>query len=176
MLLHSMLTVVQDLLELSAPGAEVELIEAAELPRLQRRLLDHHRDMTGTLEAFSGESLRLRVLRVRQDERWMHRRVVLLAGDEAVEYGAIRIDLDALPASVRPAVEEAELPLGGLLTRAGIPLVSEARSFLRTSASTATEALGVEGPVFGRFARLLDGQGRTLADVVEILPHFQGRD
>ena len=39
-----MLTVVQDLLELTAPGAEVELVDAADLPEPQRSLLDHDRE------------------------------------------------------------------------------------------------------------------------------------
>jgi len=167
-----MISVVHDLLELGAPGTEVELVDAADLPDLQRRLLDHDRDMTGTLEEYVGQSLALRALKVRRSGTWLHRRVVLVAGDEPVEYGAIRIDLEALPAEVLPAVEAAELPLGGLLTRAGLDISSEARGFLRTSAPTAAEALGSNEPLFGRLARLQDGAGRTLADVVEILPPF----
>lgn len=171
-----MLTVVQDLLELGDTGDEVELVAAVDLPEPQRRLLDHDRDMTGTLEAFTGTRLTLRALQVRREARLIHRRVVLLAGTKPVEFGAIRIDLDALPPSVLPLIEAAELPLGGLLSRAGVRLASEARGFLRTNAPTATEALGAEGPLFGRLARLLDDAGRTLADVVEILPPFHDHD
>lgn len=171
-----MLAVVQDLLELDPVGAEVDLIAAVDLPEPQRRLLDHDRDMTGTLEAFTGTQLTLQALQVRREGPHMHRKVVLLAGTQPVEFGAIRIDLEALPPSVLPQIEAAELPLGGLLSSAGIRLASEARGFLRTNATAATEALGAAGPLFGRLARLFDGEGRTLADVVEILPSFHDRD
>lgn len=170
-----MIAVIQDLLELSAPHAQVSMVEAAELPQPQRRLLDHGRDMTGTLETFLGQQLTLKPLYVRREGDLLYRRVVLLAGDEPVEYGAIRIDLAALPAETRPAVEAGEQPLGGLLSRAGVKLASEARGFVRTEASAAAEALGAQGPLFGRLARLYDGTGRTLADVVEILPPYTDR-
>ena len=171
-----MIAVVQDLLELTAPGAEVELVDATTLPEPQRTLLDHGRDMTGTLERFVGEELALRVLASRREHDHLYRRVVLLAGEVPVEYGAIRIDLAAIPAAVVPDVEAAARPLGGLLTRAGVQLSSEARGFVRTTAASAAEALGADGPLFGRLARLMDGAGRTLADVVELLPPFQNRD
>lgn len=171
-----MITVVQDLLELTAPGAEVELVDAADLPEPQRSLLDHDRDMTGTLERFAGTGLSLRPLAVRREGEHLYRRVVLLAGQEPVEYGAIRIDLGALPPEVVPDVEAGARPLGGLLSEAGVALSSEARGFVRTTAAQAAEALGVQGPLFGRLARLLDGAGRTLADVVELLPPFENRD
>jgi len=170
-----MIGVVQDLLELTAPGARVELVDATELPEPQRALLDHGRDMTGTLERFVGAELSLRVLTTRREHDHLYRRVVLLAGEEPVEYGAIRIDLAAIPPAVVPKVEAAERPLGGLLTSAGVPLNSEARGFVRTTASHAAEALGADGPLFGRLARLMDGAGRTLADVVELLPPFENR-
>ena len=171
-----MLTLIADLLGLEAPEDEVQLMAAADLPQPQRRLLDHGRDMTGTLEAFTGERLTLKALQVREEDHHLHRRVILLAGQEAVEYGAIRINLAALPPAVVPAVLAAEQPLGGLLTAAGLHLTSEARGFLSTRARSATEALGADGPLFGRLARLSDDAERTLAEVVEILPPFHGRD
>ena len=101
--------------------------------------------------------------------------MLLLAGEEPVEYGAIRIDLSALPREIVSQVELAQQPLGGLLSRAGVELSSEARGFLWTDAAAAAEALGAEGPLYGRLARLQDSGGRTLADVVEILPPFADR-
>ena len=171
-----MIHVVHDLLELSAPDAEVTLIELDALPQPQRRLLDHGRDMTGTLEEFLAQRLTLRALHVRREGDSLYRRVLLLGGAEPAAYGAVRIDLAALPPAVRPAVEACEQPLGGLLSRAGIELSSEARGFLRTDAAAARDALGCDGPLFGRLARLSDEGGRTLADVVEILPTFEDRE
>lgn len=171
-----MIADVQDLLELSAPGAEVEMVAAADLPPLQRRLLDHPRDMTGTLEAFAGARLTLRVQHTRRESEWLYRRVVLDGAGAPVEYGAIRIHLQALPPSLLSEVEAGREPLGGLLTRAGVEVVSTPRGFLRTTARAAREALEAEGELFGRLARLEDGAGRTLADVVEILPPFSDRD
>ncbi|MDA1263639.1 MAG: hypothetical protein O2816_01010 [Planctomycetota bacterium] len=167
-----MITVVHDLLELTAPDAEVELVAASDLPEPQRRLLDHARDMTGTLEAFLGQTLDLRALHARREGDRLYRRVILMAGDRPVEYGAIRIDLGALPADVHDDVLAGTKPLGGILTRAGMQLASEARGFLRTRDASAIEVLGGPGPLFGRLARLRDGAGRTLADVVEILPNL----
>lgn len=169
-----MLSLVQDLLHHpTSPVGELRVLDSGELPPLQAELLNHSRDMTGTLRKFVGEELSLRALDMRLEDSRVHRRVLLLAGERPVEYGAIRIELDAVPQELVAAIQEARVPLGGLLTSAGIELQSEVRALIETSDPAACEALGCAGPLYGRLARLGDTNGRVIADVVEILPDFE---
>ena len=77
---------------------------------------------------------------------------------------------EATPKTIAQSVGVAQATATALIEKL------EARGFVRTTAAQAAEALGVQGPLFGRLARLLDGAGRTLADVVELLPPFENRD
>lgn len=154
---------------------EVWEVEPEELPQPQRRLLDHARDMTGTLEEFHGDRAYLRVLRQATLDGVHHREVVLtLAGSgRAVEFGAISIRLDALPAGAREAVLRADRPLGALLRENGILFVSRPKAFIRVSADRRVAgALGLEGPttLYGRCNALFTAEESILADIVEILP------
>ncbi len=154
----------------------IEPCDPLEMPAGARALLVHDGDMTPTLEAYHGEALTLRVLDSRlEGASCFVREVVLLTRDtgRAVEFGAIRIHLDAFPAQARHDVLACRRPLGGLLTDHGIPHASAPTLFFRLWADEVVRgALGLTGePVlFGRCNTLRDPGGRTLAQVVEVLP------
>jgi chorismate-pyruvate lyase len=157
------------------PLPEFKAIPAGELPQPYRNLLAHSGDMTSKLEEFHGDELVLRVL-FREDSAGVYRREVLLCSGKTgrpVEYGAIEINLAAFDAGLRSEILDARLPLGGLLNRHRIRYRSEPRAFLRIAADPRLAelfALPAPSALYGRSNVLLDARGRTLAQIVEILP------
>ena len=105
---------------------DARVVDPKAIPQPYGRLLVHSSDMTSTLTAFHGEPLRLRVLNHVLTPTSLSRHV-LLVGQRSrcpVEYGAIRIDLDAIPEPVRDEVIECRTPLGGILRAHGVPFRS----------------------------------------------------
>jgi chorismate-pyruvate lyase len=144
------------------------------IPEPYRSLLVGHHDMTPTLEAFHGERLDLRVLE-RQQGGDAYRRLVLLTteGGRPVEFGAILIDLGCLTPDAREMVLKGERPLGTVLALCGIEHASRPLAFIRVTAGPFINgALGLTIPhdLYGRRNVLSTSDGRTLADIVEILP------
>jgi hypothetical protein len=149
-------------------------IEPETVPEPYRQLLVHERDMTSTLESFWRSPLRLRVLDKREEGTALLRQVVLVTIDgKPVEFGAIRIQLDAFALEVRADIVACERPLGGLLEQHAIPYTCRPRTFFRLEHDPmAQEAFGLLEPatLFGRHNTLTNGTGATLAEVVEVLP------
>ena len=161
---------------------ERESPDGAPLPEPQRGLLVHDRDMTSTLEAFHGEAIGLEVLGRRLDGDHLLRHV-LLHGVESrriVEYGAIRIALRAFPDDARRAVLDGRAPLGAILASHRLPYESRPRRFFSVLPDPRLcRLLGLADAcdeLHGRRNRLFGADGRTLADVVEILPPSAPRD
>lgn len=166
----------------TAPDVTFESVEPHQMPEPCRSLLVHSRDMTGTLAAFWGGPLLLRPIRVRREGEELYRQVVLVkekAGEErVVEAGAIRINLDAFPDSARKLILENHVPLGAILSGRRIDYVSCPRSYFRTPTNDfLREAFPGEreGLHYGRHNVLSRPDGRTLAEVVEILPLLEKR-
>jgi hypothetical protein len=146
-----------------------------QLPEPARQLLVHAQDMTSTLAAFHGSSLRVEVLRQEQDATLYFREVFLRtqSDDRIVEYGVIAIDLEQFTPPQQEAIQAGRIPLGELLHRFKIPFVSSPIGYF----AVAAERLG--GPPFagpagttchGRFNRLGKPSGEALAWILEILP------
>jgi chorismate-pyruvate lyase len=154
----------------------VEPVQPDEIPEPQRSLLVHERDMTGTLEDFRGGAPHLRMIRVQRTGDWLHRRVVLMVGDEPVEFGSIRIHVSLFQGQALSDVLEGRLPLGGILRTHSIPHVCRPQNYFRRRSDALTEeafALGRDAVLYGRFASLQRPDGEILAEVVEILPPFE---
>lgn len=156
---------------------KAELVPGPRLPQPHRRLLVHERDMTSTLERFHKATIRLAVLsRQRRGNRY-GREVVLKANGEPVEFGAIVIHLDRLTPAARAMVLAGERPLGAVLQECGIGVTSRPTAFFRVAADAVmARALEVPGGsvLFGRCNELRNARGRTIADIVEILPPAEG--
>lgn len=155
----------------------VYVVDSADLPETARRLLDHSRDMTSTLESWLGEPLRLRLLARSLDDAELRRQVVLVGQRSArpAEFGAIVIHLDRFSDSAREDIIAGHFPLGTILARHDIPYRSRPRAFLRIDADAAlANHLGaVARPgdrLWGRTNVLETPSGEALARVVEILP------
>ena len=154
---------------------KVEPVEPDEIPEPQRSLLVHERDMTGTLADFRGGAPRLRVIRVQRTGDWLHRRVVLLIGDEPVEFGSIRIHVSLFEGQVLKEVLAGQRPLGAILRAHSVPHRCRPQNYFRRRSDSLTEeafALGRDAVLYGRFATLERPDEVVLAEVVEILPPF----
>jgi len=160
------------------PVARIHVVATAELPSPYRDLLDHDRDMTSTLEAHHSAPLRLLVLRKDVSDGFLTREVVLETSAGApVEYGAIRINLNALPAEPRSAVEAGQVPLGAILERFRVSYSCHPTALFRTSCTDLAQAAfktEYGGALYGRRNRIKGDRGQLLADVIEILAPARG--
>lgn len=159
---------------------DAELVSPEEVPEPYRQLLVHRRDMTPTLEQYHGEQVELEVL-----QRWTagehffrHIALVGVSSGRPVEYGAIRIDLGALDDAARRQVLECRVPLGRILASLGITHQGCPGGFFRIlSNALISRVLRIEGPqrLYGRCNCLTDAAGRTIAEVIEIMPPLPQR-
>jgi chorismate-pyruvate lyase len=161
--------------DLGLPLLPMTAVDGAAVPEPYKTLLVHQDDMTPTLEGFYGGNLLLKVLGRRRKNRTYSREVVLLleGTNQPVEFGAIKIDLALFPDKARAEILREELPLGRILREHAIAHSSRPRAFLRLASDRLiNSALDLTGAqvLYGRCNSLLDPRGRSLAEVVEILP------
>lgn len=152
-----------------------KVLAGPKVPSPYRKLLVHKRDMTTTLDVFHGEPIALRVLFSARNGNLYRREVVLATADSGkpVEYGAISIHLETLPAAARKLVLEAKRPLGAILHGCDVKYTSHPTAYFRiTPDATILVALGLKRarPLYGRCNELRDSKKRTIARIVEILP------
>ena len=169
-LLHPLTEFVDD-----PDGLERFESDGAAMPEPFRGLLVHNSDMTSTLEKFHRERPYLEVLAKRRRDTSLFRQVLLRGqrSHRAVEYGAIRIELEELGPEARWAVLEGSRPLGGILADFHVSYVSRPQSYFGVRAgSRLQQLLGLNEPVllYGRKNFLQTPEGGVLAEVVEILP------
>ncbi|MEX2301285.1 MAG: hypothetical protein WD733_10130 [Bryobacterales bacterium] len=160
---------------------EVKLIEGRHMPQPYRKLLVHDNDMTPTLEAAHGQTIRLRVLKHSLRDGVFSRQVLLVLDEDAaaVEFGGIKIYLEHLPAEARRLVLEKKMPLGTILRTQRVAHQSHPSAYLRVNADAVIrEALDLAEPraLYGRCNVLSDPAHNVLARVVEILPPWSGAE
>jgi hypothetical protein len=154
---------------------EIVAVNGADVPEPYRTLLVHDSDMTPTLEQFHGKRIHLRVIHSQERDGAYYREVALLldGSNAAVEFGAIKINLNLFPANAQRAILNEEMPLGRVLAEFRIKHTSKPKAFLKIKADDfICQALRVEKPqtLYGRRNTLFDPQHRALAEIVEILP------
>ena len=153
------------------------ILEAEELPQPYRMLLDHDRDMTGTLEAYFKQPMGLKVYCKHLDGQSLYRQVVLFgeADRQPKEFGAIRIDLSAFDDQTRQIVAACKTPLGRVLREHGVAYVSNPSAYLKvTPDALLRKALNAQGgPLYGRKNELTTPDGRAIAQIIEILPKLE---
>lgn len=144
------------------------------MPQPYRDLLVHEGDMTLRLQDHYQSDIHLKPLCVlREQDRLLRKVVLTLPNGRLVEFGVIRIFLDVFDETVRPYVESCRYPLGGLLARFNVARRSELQGFFRLkSDNSLNRIIGLDTPLdlYGRLNRLVTAEGRTIAEVVEILP------
>lgn len=157
------------------PLPPLEQVDGEEVPQPYQGLLVHESDMTSTLEQFHGGPVELQVLSRKQEGLAYCREVVLRLSStgQPVEFGAIKIDLDLFPQEARQRILEERWPLGRILKESGIEFASRPVAFLRMASDPLiNEVLQLSGAqvLFGRRNTLWNTAGRSLAEIVEILP------
>jgi hypothetical protein len=162
------------------PPIEAALVAPETMPQPQRSLLVHDHDMTSTLVRFHGEPITLRVLDSKRSGDYYRRHIVLQAARSGrpVEYGAIRVNLSRLAAPVEAEVLQARGPLGGILSTYGITFRCCPGAYFKIlSNALIGRSLELDAPawLFGRCNCLSDAGGRTIAEVIEILPPEDSR-
>jgi chorismate-pyruvate lyase len=153
---------------------EIAQITGESMPQPCRSLLVHQSDMTPALEKFYGQPIHLRLLQAFRHNQFYLREVVLLldGGNQAVEYGAIAINLDCFSAPAQAEVLAGKRPLGTILREQNIFHASLPRAYLQVAPDPAiSSALQLAAPttLYGRRNRLTVGDGAALAEIVEVL-------
>lgn len=161
------------------PLPQIETIPGDAVPEPYRALLVHQKDMTPTLETFHHSRIHLDLLSRDHRGGFYYREVVLrLDHDEApVEFGANKVFLSQFPEDAQELILLEQVPLGSILRESGVRHRTEAKYFLRIEPDDLiTKSLELETPVtlYGRKAVISDLQGRTLSEIVEILPPVVG--
>ena len=80
-------------------------------------LLDHNKHMTVTVESFHDESVTVDVHRTDRQANWYAREITLATeqSKRIVQYGIVRLNVDALNPDVWKRIESQEIPLGRVL-------------------------------------------------------------
>ncbi len=157
----------------------VTFVEPEILAEQERALLVHDKDMTPRLREHHACEIDLDVAARARIGNYLVRASVLHRRKDGkpVEFGAIGIHLDALPEEAQKLTLEGLVPFGAILERFQVPHSSHPRGYFRISVdSRLAELLGATAGqvLYGRCNELRTGNGRVLADVVEVLPRMDG--
>jgi len=157
------------------PLPRIEMIAGDAVPEPLRTLLVHSNDMTPTLEEYHKSPIHLEILRSEQRGGFYFRQVVLrLNHDEKpVEFGANKIFFGLFPEEAQELIRLEQVPLGRILKECRVRHKTEAKAFLRVEPDELiTGAFELDQPVtlYGRKAVIFDSQGKSLSEIVEILP------
>jgi hypothetical protein len=163
------------------PLPPLNQVDGEAVPEPYKTILVHQNDMTPTLEKFYQRSIHLQVVGRRRAGDTYFREVILRldGSNQAVEFGAIKINLSLFTPAAREQILQEHLPLGHILHEYKIPHSSRPRAYLRlASDKLINEMLGLAGAqvLYGRRNTLYDPQNRPLAEIVEILPGAPGRE
>lgn len=160
---------------LGSERPEVEFVAGEELPEEPRWLLVHESDMTPRLRQHHGQEIDLDVHGKDRIGHYYVRASVLKRrnNQRAVEFGAIGIHLDVLEPEAQRLVLEGKVPFGAILEQLEVPHSSHPRGYFRIKIDHRLAELldATEGEtLYGRCNELRHANGRTMADVVEVLP------
>lgn len=94
-----------------------EAVEASQIPSPSLELLAHNHHMTVTLEKHHESSVLVHVLGYETETGYYSRKSLLSreSDGKVVQYGIVRLHLDALATDVRREIESREIPLGRVL-------------------------------------------------------------
>lgn len=156
------------------PLPHVKTVPPAQLPQPYRSLLDHDQDMTPTLEFFFRETMAISIIHSGRSGSAYTREVVLFTeqSHKPVAYGSIEIHLENVSGAARTDILSGRMPFGSILQKHAIQHVSAPSAFFEIDSDAATQKhFGLTQPtrLYGRRNRLSLPDGRTLADVLEIL-------
>jgi len=154
-------------------------VSAEQMPPAERRLLAHEEHMTVTVEAFHGCPVRVAVLERQSGESHYSRKILLhRTSDEAVvQFGIVRLDLNAISPDVRREIENETTPLGRVLIEHNVLRHVELATLWKIEPGPdlcAALQLERSRTVFGRTA-LIYCDGEPAVELLEIVT-LAGRD
>ncbi|MFG0262494.1 MAG: hypothetical protein ACF788_08905 [Novipirellula sp. JB048] len=145
----------------------------ASLPPPYDRLLDHHKHMTVTVEAFYEQAVDVVVNRTRRDANWYAREITLVTQQDRriVQYGIVHLNVDQLSEPVWKRIESEATPLGRVLIEHNVLRQVQLCGLWRVSAGPALVSrmqIPIDQPLYGRTA-LIYCDGDPAIELLEIL-------
>ena len=162
-----------------SPWAQDTLpLPLARIPEPWHSLLAHPAVLTPRLERYYRDSIGLEVVTAEIKAGALIRKILLrLASDtRIVEFGAIRVDLERLPRTLREAVLAGKQPFGNLLHQERFPHQAGKRVCFSVQTKTLILPANVprpQGRLYGRTHAILAATGEPLAHSSEILSGVQ---
>lgn len=159
------------------PPSHVEQLgqfeSVAQVPPPFDQLLDHHEHMTVKVEAFFGQSVDVQVHRSQREGAWYAREITLVAAEsgKVVQYGIVRLKIDALSPEVWQRVESQAVPLGRVLIEHDVLREVQLQGLWRVQAGPALAELlrvPVGQVIYGRTA-LIFCDGEPAIELLEIV-------
>jgi hypothetical protein len=150
-----------------------EYLHGDHVPAPYKQLLVHDHHMTVTVEEFHGSKVDVRVLERRTDGDAYSRKILLARQSDGavVQYGIVRIRLDACGDDVRRELVAESTPVGRVLISHGILTQVKPTSFLRIVPGAAMMkwfGLDAPTPMDGRTAEIA-WNGKRAVEVLEIV-------
>jgi chorismate-pyruvate lyase len=150
-----------------------EYIHGDDVPMPYSLLLVHNAHMTVTVEAFHHSRVDVRVMDRRTDEDSYSRKILLARKSDGavVQFGIVRIRLDACTEEVRRQLVAEGTPVGRVLIKHGVLTNVKPTSFLRIVPGPAMMkwfGLDTPTPLYGRTAEIA-WNGKRAVEVLEIV-------
>ena len=130
---------------------------AADMPDGYRSLLDHHKHMTVTVEAYHGDLVDVKVLAVDADNEFYSRKILLMkkSNEQVVQFGVVRLNRRLIPPAALAEIESQQTPLGRVLIEQNVMREVKLDSLWHVTPNSELKKLfGSELPTYGRSARL----------------------
>lgn len=144
-----------------------------EVPEPYRELLAHDHHMTVTVESFHRSPVDVQVLAVHRDGDVYCRRILLRRqiDQQVVQFGIVRLNLNALSAKVREQIESARIPLGRVLIQNNVLRDVELKQLFQVHCGRdlAEQFAVAEGTTtFGRTA-IIHCEGEPAVELLEVV-------
>jgi hypothetical protein len=144
------------------------------IPQPYRSILMQKSGMTRTLEEIIGEPITLSVSQSFSKDFLYSRHSVLASQSTKIplEFAAIEVYLEHLPASARSLLMKEKIPFGTVLSCCGVTYISAPIAFFEVMSGSLPRYLSNHDEpcrLYGRWSRLIDSNGKTLAETIEIL-------
>ena len=157
--------------------AQFAEVPAASVPADYRKLLDHERHMTVTVEDFHRTPVDVRVLDTYETDRHYARKILLCRQSDGavVQYGIMRLNLRHVSDEVRSDIRSQRAPLGRILIEHGVLRDVHLLCLWRVAAGDELATLFDVPPgtiTYGRTAWIgVDGEGAVeLLEIVTPVP------
>lgn len=146
---------------------------AESIPNPYNSLLNHNKHMTVTVESFYDDQVSVDVHRTSQDGDWYVREITLATekSKRIVQYGIVRLNINALAPEVWKRIESQEIPLGRVLIEHNVLREVQLCELWRVQAGPCLSSLlhiKNGDTVYGRTALILC-DGKPAIELLEIV-------